>query len=67
MKKSEIVKILEENESKFLEKDIKNNYCEINYYTLINILEDYMEPKYKGNHQSTYDIAMGTRCEWDKE
>jgi len=30
-------------------------------------IDKHMDPKYSGTHQSSYDSAMGSPCEWDKE
>jgi len=66
MKRSDMVKII---------KDFNNNWnqnphlwfdCE---YAdgLLKEVEKHMKPRYSGKHQSSYDIAMGNPCEWDRE
>ena len=34
--------------------------------TILYRIEQYMEPKTGGKHQTSYELAMGSRCEWDK-
>jgi hypothetical protein len=41
--------------------------CKVDENKLLKIIEEHMMPKYGGKHQSSYDLAMGSKPEWDKE
>jgi len=36
------------------------------HYAMLYI-DKYMSPKYSGEHQDSYSVAMGERCEWSKK
>jgi hypothetical protein len=41
--------------------------CKCHEEKILEIVEKYMIPKHGGKHQSSYDLAMGSTPEWDKE
>ena len=34
---------------------------------ILKTVEKFMMPKHRGSHQTIFDLAMGSKPEWDKE
>jgi hypothetical protein len=63
MKRSEVLKEI----SKLLSGLPDNMSSYEKAEEILEVIEEYMEPKVAGDHQSSFDLAMGARCQWSKE
>ena len=68
-KVKERIRFLLENHARAVLRFNEGIYYNLPDYseTILNEIEKYMIPKQGGKHQSSYDLAMGSTPEWDKE